>query len=111
MAILMVLQKSQSVLVALANATDLFYMHAEQLEKASFIAAKIHDSLGNVATITDFISRYTNMLNVGGSWGDWAVRAFSPPTAIMIGSYGLPPSLFRNVFLFIAGSSLKKYLA
>ncbi|EPE25556.1 hypothetical protein GLAREA_01468 [Glarea lozoyensis ATCC 20868] len=98
-------KKSQSVLVALANATDLFYMHAEQLEKASFTAAKIHDSLGNVATITDFISSYTDMLHVGGSWGDWAIRAFSPPSAIMIGSYGLPPSLFRNVFLFIAGAT------
>ena len=96
-------QNSQSVLMALANATDLFQTHAEQLEKASLTATRIHDSLGNVATITDFVSSYTDVLNAGGSWGDWAVRAISPPSAIIIGGYGLPPSLCRNILLFIAG--------
>jgi hypothetical protein len=96
-------QKSHSVLMALANATELFQAHSDQLEKASFTAAKIHDSLGNVAKITDFVSTYTDMLNPGGSWGDLAVRVLSPPSAIVIGGYGLPPSLYRNIVLFIAG--------
>jgi hypothetical protein len=90
-------------MIALANATDLFQAHSDQLERASFTAARIHDSLGNVATITDFVTTYTDMLNPGGSWGDLAVRVLSPPSAIVIGSYGLVPSLRRNIVLFIAG--------
>jgi hypothetical protein len=102
--ILIVLQKSQSVLIALDNATYLFQTHAEHLEKASFTASKIHDNLGNVAMITDFVSDYAEMLNSGGSWGDWAIRVISPPSAIIFGGHRLRPSLSRNIILFMGGA-------
>ncbi|KAG9234727.1 hypothetical protein BJ875DRAFT_483939 [Amylocarpus encephaloides] len=96
-------QRSEAVLTALANATDLFQEHAIQLEHASITASKIHADLGNVATITKFASGWAATLNIGGYWGDWLVRVVAPPCTMVIGSYGLAPSLIRNVALFSSG--------
>jgi hypothetical protein len=85
------------------NATDLFQFHTAQLEQASITAVKIHDSLGNVAVVTNFLSKCAEHLDVGGPLGDWAIRLAVPPATVLFGNYGMPPSLFRNVVLFVGG--------
>ncbi|KAF4637662.1 hypothetical protein G7Y89_g427 [Cudoniella acicularis] len=96
-------QKSEAILVTLSNTTELFQAHTDQLEQANVAASRIHDSLGNVAAVTNVITKLTNDLNIGGSLGDWVIRLAGPPTAMLFGSYGLPPSLARNALLFISG--------
>lgn len=98
-------QKSHDVLTALLNATDLFHTHAIQLEKASMTATKIHDSLGNVASITNLLSTVADQMTLGGTIGDWLIRIIIPPSTVFLGSYGLTPSLGRNALLLIGGNS------
>lgn len=98
-------QKTEAILRALSNTTELFQIHTEQLEQAKLAASKIHDSLGNVAAVTNVITKFANNLSVHGSIGDWIIRLVGPPSAIIFGSYGLPPSLARNVLLFVSGGT------
>ncbi|RDL37174.1 Uncharacterized protein BP5553_04607 [Venustampulla echinocandica] len=103
-------ERSQSLAMALGNATDLFEIHANQLEQASLTVSKIHSSLGNIVSITDFVSKFSKGLNFGGSFGDWAIRVIVPPSSILFGSYGLPPSLTRNALLFLGGEGVSEII-
>ncbi|CAG8975672.1 hypothetical protein HYALB_00007875 [Hymenoscyphus albidus] len=101
-------EKSDGVLTALLNATDLFQTHATQLEKARMTANKIHDSLGNVASITKLVSTFADKMTLSGRIGDWMVRLVVPPATVFLGSYGLPPSLSRNALLLVGGGGISE---
>lgn len=86
--------------IILTNATEKFVVHAEKIEQASQAVSRIHDSLGSVAAAGDFVSGY---LRHSGSLGDLVIRIATPPSMLLLGSYGLPASMVRNALLIIGG--------
>jgi len=92
----------QQMSVILTNATELFVVHVEKIEQASLTVSRIYDNLGPVAAAGDFVSGY---LKHGGSLGDLVIRIATPPSMLLLGSYGLPASMVRNGLLFIGGKT------
>jgi len=78
--------------------TRLIYNHTESLELASTTASGIHETLDRAAASvkswneTFGLSFYENIL-----------RFSLPPLSLLLGGYGLPPSLTRNFGLLVAG--------
>ncbi|TVY92444.1 hypothetical protein LAWI1_G001075 [Lachnellula willkommii] len=93
-------EQTQQMSIILTNATERFVVHTEKIEQASLAVSRIHDSLGPVAAAGDFVSGY---LRHGGSLGDFVIRIATPPSMLLLGSYGLPASMVRNALLIIGG--------
>ncbi|TVY48932.1 hypothetical protein LOCC1_G001386 [Lachnellula occidentalis] len=93
-------KKTQQMSIILTNATELFVVHAEKIEQASLTVSRIHDNLGPVAAAGDLVSGY---LKHGGSFSDLVIRIATPPSMLLLGSYGLPASMVRNALLVIGG--------
>lgn len=93
----------------LTNATELFVVHADKIEQASLTVARIHDNLGPVAAAGDIV---TGIIKYGRSCGnsaiDWAIRGATPPSIMVLGTYGLPAFPLRKVLLVVAGVGGKK---
>jgi hypothetical protein len=87
--------------------TDLVNNHTESLEQARFTTENIIQTLEKTAAIA---KSWTEMLTVSSIAGDWALRIIMPPSALVLGSYGLPPSLARNAALFFGGLTLAEVI-
>jgi hypothetical protein len=83
----------------MANITNLLQDHTEHLEQASFAVSYIHSSLEKAATAAGS----WNATLMGGSLGNYSLRIGTPLTTLILGNYGLPPSLFRNAALLLGG--------
>lgn len=83
----------------MANITNLLQDHTEHLEQASFTVSYIHSSLEKAATAAGS----WNATLMGGSLGNYSLRIGTPLTTLILGNYGLPPSLFRNAALLLGG--------
>jgi hypothetical protein len=88
------------VTTVLANATELFLVHADKIEQASLTVSQIHKNLGPIAAVGDFIFGYVKH---SGFVGDWAIRVATPTGMVWLGGWGLPASVIRNALLGISG--------
>jgi hypothetical protein len=75
--------------------------HEKKLEAAGLLADKITSTLDSAATsATAFQSSFASQLGLSGWWP----FIYCPTASLLLGSYGLPPSLVRNVGLFGIGA-------
>lgn len=81
--------------------TILLQNHTESLEVASVTASSIYSSLEKVAASAGLWNE--NFKWGGASLSNYALRIITPLTALVLGNYGLPPSLARNAALAIGG--------
>jgi hypothetical protein len=89
----------------MANMTRLLRNHTEYLELASVTASDIHSSLEKVATST---GSWNDNLTWRDSFSNIPLRIGTPLTTLVLGNYGLAPSLSRNAALILGG---KGYLS
>lgn len=89
------------------NMTTLIQDQSENLEQASFTAAGIRESLGKVAEVAN---SWNGIVSMGEPFVNYALRILFPPVTLFFGSHGLPPSLFRNIGLFVGGMFLLSHL-
>lgn len=82
---------------AVATATE---EHDKKLEAANRLADKIATTLDSAAASASlFHSSFWSRVGLSGWWP----FVYCPTASLLLGSYGLPPSLLRNVGLFGLG--------
>ncbi|KAI1178362.1 hypothetical protein F4777DRAFT_538450 [Nemania sp. FL0916] len=69
--------------------------HADSLQQAENTTAKIHENLGRLAT----------EFSGSGSFASLWPHIWCPLASLVLGSYGLPASLLRNVVLVVLGEA------
>jgi hypothetical protein len=84
----------------MTNMTTLLQNHTEYLELASVTASSIHSSLEKAAASA---GSWNENFKWGGSLSNYALRIVTPLTTLVLGNYGLPPSLARNAALALGG--------
>lgn len=80
--------------------TTLLQNHTESLELASVTASSIHSNLEKAAASA---SSWNENFKWGGPLSNYALRIATPLSTLVLGNYGLPPSLARNAALAIGG--------
>ncbi|KAK6602311.1 hypothetical protein H4I95_07413 [Botrytis cinerea] len=93
-------QRFDTLSNVVVNMTTLIQDHSESLEQASFTATGIRESLGKAA---EAANSWNGIMSMGEPFVNNALRILLPPVTLFFGSHGLPPSLFRNLGLFIGG--------
>lgn len=85
------------------NLTSEHEAHAHALDAASNLTYDILDVLGKTATqAANMQQSVFRDVKVGGLWP----HVVCPVISLIYGSYGLPPSLMRNVGLFAVGEAV-----
>ncbi|TGO45787.1 hypothetical protein BCON_0365g00050 [Botryotinia convoluta] len=93
-------QRFDTLSNVVVNMTTLIQDHSESLEQASFTATGIRESLGKAA---EAANSWNGIMSMGEPFVNNALRILLPPVTLFFGSHGLPPSLFRNLGLFVGG--------
>lgn len=85
-------------MVRLVNLTEDL---ALKYEKHTYSIQSVHNLTQNlVGTLTDANTLASNAKNALFSWtSNWLPFAFYPVVFVLAGSYGLPPSIVRNLWL------------
>jgi hypothetical protein len=74
--------------------------HAYLLRQASNITTEILDTLEETASAVTHIGKSVFESSVSSSWWPYMI---CPAVSLVMGSYGLPPSIFRNLGLLALG--------
>jgi hypothetical protein len=82
------------------NTTELLQAHFQKLEQASAQASEINENLEKAAAAANL---FHDSIGISGNVPDWALRLAAPLSTLLIGSYGLTPSIIRNSGLLISG--------
>ncbi|KAK3316114.1 hypothetical protein B0H66DRAFT_576105 [Apodospora peruviana] len=77
--------------------------HTHMLNQASNITNDILDALDEASTTVSQVNSYLFKDGASGSW--WPYLVF-PTISLVMGSYGLPPSAFRNLGLLALGEAI-----
>ncbi|TGO46788.1 hypothetical protein BOTNAR_0565g00050 [Botryotinia narcissicola] len=93
-------QRFETLSNVVVNMTTLIQDHSESLEQASFTATGIRESLGKAA---EAARSWNGDMSMGEPFVNNALRILLPPITLFFGSHGLPPSLIRNLGLFVGG--------
>jgi hypothetical protein len=84
----------------LVNATELLRSHVQKLAQAETAVSGIHENLYRAA---DAVKSWSENLPIGGGWSDWGLRIGTPVAALILGSYGITPTLTMNAALLLSG--------
>lgn len=90
------LQLSQITQTFISDFSD----HARLLAQASNLTTEMLDTLEATAAATSVIQSSFRSYGELGSWWPYIV---CPVVSLVMGSYGLPPSILRNIGLFSLG--------
>ncbi len=93
------MQGMQKLLDIAENLSSKFNTHAYVLQQAHNLTNDILDTLEETATSATALQG--SLLQYGGS--SWWPYIICPTVSLVMGSYGLPPSAFRNLGLFALG--------
>lgn len=93
-------QKTQDVLSAVMNATELLQSHNQKLAQASSKTSRIVNDLEKAAAVA---KSWGESISVRGEMPDWAIKIISIAGTLAIGNIGFPPTLARNFALLAAG--------
>jgi hypothetical protein len=52
---------------------------------------------------------WTENLPVGGGWSDWGLRIGTPLATLILGNYGITPTVTMNAVFLISGTCLIKH--
>lgn len=102
-------KQSAQVLSAMMNMTEQLQMAAKMgdehevlLVRATAVASNLADMVDKSTTIAS--TWQTRMLGPSGPFGiDWTLLIGAPALVLVLGSYGLQPSLSRNTLLLLSG--------
>lgn len=100
-------QRSEALYAAINNMTNLIQNHTEYLELASLTASNIHSTLEKA---TVFPGSWGQGAEWGGAISNYALRIATPLATLVLGNYGLPPSVTRNAALVLGGMSFGELL-
>lgn len=93
-------RKTQDVLSAVINATELLQSHNQKLDQATSKTSGITDDLEKAAAAAKL---WSESLSISGTVPDWAIELISTFGSLVIGNIGAPPSLTRSFALLAAG--------
>jgi hypothetical protein len=79
---------------------NMVHNHTDDLEQASFTAFRIHETLENASMAAE---SWKGTLTSTHSIADWGLRIGGLVGGVLLGGYGLPPSVFRNLQLLVGG--------
>ncbi len=80
-----------------------FDTHVELLDQATNVTSDIFDTLKDAAAVAENVNQY---IHQGATNGGWWQHVIWPAVSLVLGSYGLPPSVFRNLGLLALGEAL-----
>lgn len=102
-------KQSAQVLSAMMNMTEQLQVAAKMGDEHEVLLVRAITTASNLADIVDKSTTMastwqTRMLGSRGPFGiDWTVLIGTPPTVLVLGSYGLQPSISRNAALLFSG--------
>ncbi|OBT54318.1 hypothetical protein VE04_05546 [Pseudogymnoascus sp. 24MN13] len=109
-------KQSSQVLSAMMNMTEQLQIAAKMGDEHEVLLVRAITAASNLADIVDKSTTtastwQTWMFGSRGPCGiDWTLLITTPPTVLVLGSYGLAPSLSRNTLLLLIGGVLAKLL-
>ena len=102
-------RQSAQVLSAMMNMTEQLQMAAKMGDEHEVLLVRATAAASNLADMVDKSTAMastwqTRMFGSSGPFGiDWILLLASPPLVLVLGSYGLGPSLSRNALLLLIG--------
>jgi hypothetical protein len=88
--------------------TDVLNSHTEHLEQVSSASLQIKHTLDSATASAKLLN---GTLNVGTSHSDWMIRFGGPVAVVVLGNYGLSPSLSQNLQLLAGGKCCPTFSA
>jgi hypothetical protein len=96
------MQKAQLLYAALNNMNHLVNNQTESIEQASFAANNLSLQMKEAS---DAARSWTGSIDTSGSMGYWIPRVCLASMAVVVGNWGLPPSVIRNYIAFFGSKS------
>ncbi|KAG9245100.1 hypothetical protein BJ878DRAFT_541623 [Calycina marina] len=93
-------KRSEALYRAMENMTTLLNNHTENLESASSTAYNIHNILEKASSGA---ALWKHPTSISGTIFDYGLRIAFPAECVLLGNYGLHPSLLSNVALALGG--------
>jgi hypothetical protein len=87
------------------NATEILQAHVQKLAQADSAVSGIHENLDRAA---ETVRSWSENLPIGKGWTDWAFRVGTPVGALILGNYGITPTLTMNAVLLFSGMLFRK---
>ena len=84
----------------LVNASELLQTHVQKLAQAETAVSGIHENLDRAAEV---VKTWSENLPNGGGWSNWVLRIGTPIAALILGNYGITPTLTMNAVLLVSG--------
>lgn len=109
-------QQSAKVLSAMINMTEQLHMASQMGDEHTVMLGKATQAASTLADIVDKTTAtastwQTQMFGSGGPFGiNWSLFIGTPVMVVLLGSYGLEPSLSRNAALVLSGMFLYLWL-
>jgi len=85
------------------NLTSTYHHHAHLLSQANNATNELVDTIEATASAASQVQESLSRRNEGSSWWPYIV---CPTASLVMGSYGLPPSAFRNLALIAFGEMM-----
>jgi hypothetical protein len=101
------MKKAEILNAVLNQMTYVVNNHTESIEQASITAKTISQSLRQAETVAKY---WTEVLRLGGNAYDLLLRILLPTCMLVLGSYGLPPTMLRNGGLLLSGYAVAEML-
>ena len=89
----------------LVNATELLQTHTQKLAQAQTAVSGIHENLDRAS---EAVKSWSETLPVSGGWPDWGLRVGTPLAALILGNYGITPTITMNAVFLLSGTCLRK---
>jgi hypothetical protein len=98
------LQQSTAIFSNLVNATEILQGHAQKLAQADSTVSRIHENLDQAA---EAVKSWNENLPTGWRLTDLVIRVGTPVGALILGNYGITPTMTMNAVLLISGKLFK----
>ncbi|KAE9380530.1 hypothetical protein N431DRAFT_325106 [Stipitochalara longipes BDJ] len=92
--------KSVVLFSNLVNATELLQTHMQKLAQAETAVSGIHENLDRAA---EAVKSWSENLPAGRGWTDWGLRLGTPLAALILGNYGITPTITMNAVFLVSG--------
>ena len=74
----------------------------QNLARAENAVSGIHENLDRAA---EAVKSWSENLPTGGGWTDWGLRLGTPLAALILGNYGITPTITMNAVFLVSGES------
>ncbi len=84
----------------LVNASELLQNHVQKLAQAETAVSGIHENLDRAAEV---VKTWSENLSNGRGWSNLMLRIGTPMAVLILGNYGITPTLTMNAVLLVSG--------